>query len=205
MLNGVKKCGVCRKFCKKTATKCPGCGITCHDKCRQSICCRPCNVCWATRIRTCVCGKSFRSLGVPLKPLSTTPVTNSQDAPPSKRKKTSNVPPQSCACATETLQDPVSMSTPLSNRHTTFETPEGDKENVRVKINAHTHRYTHAHMNKQMHTYMHTHRQIHTYQSHMHTRVHVDIHTHTHTHTHMHRHTHTCYTHTCLLMIFEGE
>ena len=61
---GAKKCCVCKAFCSKNTTVCGGCGLPCHDKCRTSNCCRPCNNCWGKKTRSCVCGKSFRSMGI---------------------------------------------------------------------------------------------------------------------------------------------
>ena len=64
--NGAKKCCACKAFCSKSAEICKGCNRPCHKKCRQQFCCRPCNLCWKgqKRKRSCVCGKSMRSLGV---------------------------------------------------------------------------------------------------------------------------------------------
>ena len=63
---GAAKCCVCKRFCSSSKKLCQGCGNYCHDKCRQSLCCHPCNNCWAQILRkqSCVCGKSLRSLGV---------------------------------------------------------------------------------------------------------------------------------------------
>ena len=86
-MKGVVKCCVCKAFCSKKAKKCVGCGKQCHDKCRQDMCCRPCNLCWEAKTRSCACGKSLRSLGVVF-----TRVENIMpDTPPLKRKKMASV------------------------------------------------------------------------------------------------------------------
>ena len=86
---GAKKCCVCKSFCSKNAGDCPGCGKPCHEKCRQNFCCRPCQACWSgpKRKRSCVCGKSLRSLGVSAP--EPQPITPSVAPPSNKRKKTS--------------------------------------------------------------------------------------------------------------------
>ena len=63
---GAALCCVCKKFCTRSKTVCSGCGGHCHTKCRQSLCCHPCNKCWDKVLtkRSCVCGKSLRSLGI---------------------------------------------------------------------------------------------------------------------------------------------
>lgn len=86
---GALKCCVCKAFCSKTTGVCGGCGQPCHDKCRQSICCRPCNLCWSKQHRSCVCGKSMRSLGV----FVDRDENQQPDTPPNKRRKTSRVTP----------------------------------------------------------------------------------------------------------------
>ena len=83
---GAVKCCVCKRFCSKTNKVCPGCNQHCHDKCRQSLCCNPCNSCWSKVLhkRSCVCRKSLRSLGVfvdssrlnPLTPSTTGNITS---------------------------------------------------------------------------------------------------------------------------------
>ena len=83
-MNGVKKCCVCKAFCKKTATVCLGCGQTVHDKCRVKVCCRPCKSCWQKQTRSCVCGTSMRSLGLSNRPLQ----GQQPDTPPNKIRKT---------------------------------------------------------------------------------------------------------------------
>ena len=62
---GAAKCCVCKRFCSAKKL-CQGCGKYCHDKCRQQLCCNPCNNCWAQVLtkRSCVCGTSLRCLGV---------------------------------------------------------------------------------------------------------------------------------------------
>ena len=89
-LRGAVLCCVCKRFCSAKSKKCPGCGKHCHEKCRQNICCRPCNSCWTEVLskRYCVCGKSCRSLGVFLerqrhhKPLTPTTIQNIVDVTP---------------------------------------------------------------------------------------------------------------------------
>ena len=91
---GAVKCCVCKRFCSDLKPACPGCGMKCHDKCRQTICCHPCNSCWAKVLqkRSCVCGKSLRSLGVFVErsavnpPLTPSTVGNMMNTPlPAKR------------------------------------------------------------------------------------------------------------------------
>ena len=89
---GAALCCVCKKFCKRSKSVCSGCGQHCHDKCRQSVCCHPCNKCWHKVLekRSCVCGKSLRSLCIfverttPLTP-SATSANVSTPSLPSKR------------------------------------------------------------------------------------------------------------------------
>jgi len=115
LFNGCQKCCVCKKFVSQDTDICKACGQQCHDKCRQNICCRPCNMCWSSTSRSCVCGKSMRSLGV-FRPLSA-------NQPPTKRKKLIHETTSSTTTSTSTL-------TP------TCETPPG-KENVRDTSSTH--------------------------------------------------------------------
>ena len=116
---GAVKCTVCKQFCSKAASVCKGCNKACHDKCRQEVCCRPCNVCWSQRTRSCVCGKSLRSLGMSL-PLS--PKRQLPGTPPCKRKFQSTNQETMIAAPSTTIATPKNISA------TTIETP--DKENV---------------------------------------------------------------------------
>ena len=88
---GASKCCVCKRFCSSSGDRCPGCDKHCHKDCRQSICCSPCDSCWGSVLqkRSCVCGKSLRSLGIfierqtPLTPATSMNVIgNTPSAPP---------------------------------------------------------------------------------------------------------------------------
>lgn len=113
-MNGVKKCCVCKAFCKKSAKVCLGCGKTCHDKCRQDVCCRPCNSCWATRTRSCVCGRSLRILGICRN-------DDQPESPPKKRTKTQHkTPPIVSASSSQLDKENVCWYFSLKTRERLF-------------------------------------------------------------------------------------
>ena len=103
---GAAKCCVCKRFCSAKKL-CQGCGKYCHDKCRQQLCCNPCNNCWAQVLtkRSCVCGTSLRSLGVFVErtqPLTPSTVTNNSDNTPGRAalpaKRNADGMPRSDVC-----------------------------------------------------------------------------------------------------------
>ena len=60
---GSALCCVCKRFCStRPKTACPVCGLHCHDKCRQSVCCHPCKNCWRKVLqeRSCLSKKFTR-------------------------------------------------------------------------------------------------------------------------------------------------
>ena len=144
---GAVKCSVCKRFCSKSNKVCPGCNKHCHDKCRQSLCCNPCNSCWSRVLqhRSCVCGKSLRSLGVFVErsrvnpPLTPSTVGNVMTTPlPAKRNA------NGCSRSVSTLVNTTSdgSSSPVRRGldfHNENEHPPPGQHGVTTTINLHSH------------------------------------------------------------------